>query len=189
MRVDAEASRTALRRAARSEFSAHGFDVPLERIARVAGVSKGTIYNHFGGRSGLIAAVVEELVAKKIAAIEDDARAQPAAWPRLRTQLISTWTLQLSDPAANDVLTAEGVHSDVVSQMCANAATLLEASLLDAKATHEVRDDVTPDDLQRTLLIVGAGVRAGVFPDAAAFNRFCVMLLRGIRSESGEQQA
>jgi AcrR family transcriptional regulator len=39
--------------------------VPMVEVARRAGVSKQTIYNHHGGRAGLIAAVQEKLLTEQ----------------------------------------------------------------------------------------------------------------------------
>jgi AcrR family transcriptional regulator len=44
--------------AAAAVFGARGLAAPLEDVARAAGVSKQTLYNRFGGREGLIAAMV-----------------------------------------------------------------------------------------------------------------------------------
>lgn len=44
----------------RSEFAKHGFDATtVEQIARAAGVSKPIVYEHFGGKEGLYAVVVD----------------------------------------------------------------------------------------------------------------------------------
>ncbi|MFF3394583.1 TetR/AcrR family transcriptional regulator [Streptomyces sp. NPDC002669] len=49
---------TAIIRAAREQFLRHGFDVGVDRIAAEAGVSKVTVYNHFGSKEGLFAEVI-----------------------------------------------------------------------------------------------------------------------------------
>ena len=52
--------RAALLEAAGALFCAHGFDsVSLDAIAQAAGVSKLTIYSHFGDKDGLFSAAVE----------------------------------------------------------------------------------------------------------------------------------
>ncbi len=44
-------------------FRTEGFDsASMDRIAEVAGVSKRTIYNHFGSKDALFAAVVQQLI-------------------------------------------------------------------------------------------------------------------------------
>src|ERR1700730_2182874 len=57
LRADAVRNRELLITTAATAFSAHGADVPLEDIARQAGVGIGTLYRHFPTRESLIEAV------------------------------------------------------------------------------------------------------------------------------------
>jgi AcrR family transcriptional regulator len=66
-----ETTRTALIDAARALFAEHGYaDVGTEEIVRAAGVTRGALYHHFGGKEELFLAVyerVEEEVTQRIA--------------------------------------------------------------------------------------------------------------------------
>ncbi|MGY0505022.1 TetR/AcrR family transcriptional regulator [Luteimonas sp. e5] len=54
------AKRAAVLAAATQLFATHGFDgASMEQIAQLAGVSKLTVYSHFGDKEGLLTAVVE----------------------------------------------------------------------------------------------------------------------------------
>ena len=53
LRADARRNMEKVVEAAAEVFARDGLDVPLEDIARRAGVRAGTIYNRFGGREGL----------------------------------------------------------------------------------------------------------------------------------------
>jgi AcrR family transcriptional regulator len=60
-----DATRTALIAAARRLFAERGYeDVASEEIVRAAGVSRGALYHHFGGRSGLLDAAYNQLEAE-----------------------------------------------------------------------------------------------------------------------------
>src|SRR4051794_5561185 len=60
-----EATRTALMGAARRLFTEHGYDgVSSEEIVRAAGVTRGALYHHFGGKKELLEAVYERLEAE-----------------------------------------------------------------------------------------------------------------------------
>jgi len=48
--------------AATQVISERGFGAPVEAIARRAGVSKQTLYNHFGGKAGLLRALISRRV-------------------------------------------------------------------------------------------------------------------------------
>jgi AcrR family transcriptional regulator len=60
-----EATRSALMVAARRLFTERGYDaVGTEEIVRAAGVSRGALYHHFGGKAELLEAVYERLEAE-----------------------------------------------------------------------------------------------------------------------------
>src|SRR5579872_1691916 len=58
MRADAVRNRTKVLDAARAAFAAEGPAVPLDEIARRAGVGAGTVYRHFPTKEALFEAVI-----------------------------------------------------------------------------------------------------------------------------------
>jgi TetR/AcrR family transcriptional repressor of mexJK operon len=90
----AELKRQAIVRAARELFLREGFGVGMDTIAAEAGVSKVTVYNHFGSKGALFTAVItdaldEPLARESSAALEGLADAED-----LRTALVAaarTW--------------------------------------------------------------------------------------------------
>ncbi len=64
-RERAQATRDALIAAARGLFAERGYDgVATEEIVRAAGVTRGALYHHFGGKAELLEAVYERLEAE-----------------------------------------------------------------------------------------------------------------------------
>ena len=61
----AEKSATILK-GAMKEFLKHGYaGTSMDQIAKVAGVSKATVYSHFGDKESLFNAVIQDLVQEK----------------------------------------------------------------------------------------------------------------------------
>lgn len=60
LRADARRNRDRVLEAARTAFAADGLSVPLDEIARRAGVGPGTLYRHFPTKETLIEAVVQD---------------------------------------------------------------------------------------------------------------------------------
>lgn len=59
-RRDAQRNRTKLITATRELFEEQGVEVPLDEIARRAGVGHGTLYRHFPSRQALVEAIFDE---------------------------------------------------------------------------------------------------------------------------------
>ena len=104
LRADAARNVAQIRAAAIAAFRGRGLSTPLEEIALAAGVSKATIYNRFGGRDGLIDAVIGELVAAEMHAIMERARAVDDPWQAIARYVGDRRDLQYREPAFTDAL-------------------------------------------------------------------------------------
>ncbi|HEY0187377.1 MAG TPA: TetR/AcrR family transcriptional regulator [Cellulomonas sp.] len=60
MRADAARNRQTILDCARRLYSVQGLDVPMDAVARTAGVGVGTVYRHFPDRTALVRAVVAD---------------------------------------------------------------------------------------------------------------------------------
>jgi len=74
-RADAVRNRARVLAAASEAFAADGLAVPLDEIARRAGVGAGTVYRHFPTKEALFEAVITD----RLAALADDAEARLAS--------------------------------------------------------------------------------------------------------------
>ena len=102
----AELKRRAIVRAARELFLREGFGVGMDAIAAEAGVSKVTVYNHFGSKEALFTAVItgaldEPLAGNTSAALERLAEAED-----LRAALLDAARSWVHSVRANDDVTA-----------------------------------------------------------------------------------
>ena len=182
MRADARRNVEGIRRAALDVFRAGGLTTPLDEVAKAAGVSKGTIYHRFGSRTGLIDAVVEELVAERIAGIIEAVDALDGPLLRFEEYLLRTWLLQFDEPAANDVLMRVLPDSEPLTTLFDRACHFGGRLLHDAQAAGVVRADVTPDDLAYLILERGVIVRACDQQTRDDYRRRLDFVLRGLRA-------
>jgi AcrR family transcriptional regulator len=184
LRADAQRNVEGIRTAALDVFRAHGLNSPLDEVARAAGVSKGTIYHRFGGRQGLIDAVVEELVAERITGIITAVRDIEDPVERFESYLRQIWLLQYDEPAANDVLLRAMPGSDPLVALCERASEFAGGLLAEAQATGKVRDDLTAEDVYLLVWERGIIARACTEQPRDGYRRRCEYTLRGLRSGS-----
>src|ERR1700734_2057008 len=129
LRADAARNVAQIRAAAIAAFSGRGLDTPLEEIAAAAGVSKATIYNRFGGRAGLIDAVIGKLVAADMYAIMDKALQVADPWQAIASYVSDRRDLQYREPAFTDALLMADPDSGQVAAI-ARAAIDMTTSLV-----------------------------------------------------------
>jgi AcrR family transcriptional regulator len=151
-RADALRNRERVLEAARNVFSAGGPDASLEAVAKTAGVGIGTLYRHFPTRDALFDAVYRH-EAQQLAALAE--RLKKAAEP---TEALRQWLHAL----VKFVATKKGMSAALTlaiskdSDLFSYSSDLLMRSaseLLDrAIATGEIRNDIGPEDLIRTLV-------------------------------------
>jgi AcrR family transcriptional regulator len=164
LRVDAERNRQRIVAAARDAFAEHGLDVPMEDIARRAGVGVGTLYRRYPTRADLIAAAFEA----KMAAYADASRqalADPDPWCGFCGYVERICAMQADDRGFTTVLTltfptAKQFEADR-DRGFADFTTLVER----AKAAGKLRADFVAEDMPM-FLMANAGVLA-VTADAA----------------------
>jgi AcrR family transcriptional regulator len=147
LRADARRNRDRLLEAARTAFAAEGLSVPLDEIARRAGVGPGTLYRHFPAKETLFEAVLHD----RIQRLADEAhalRSAPDAGAALLgfiDRLIAEATLKRD---LVDALASAG--SDLNASLAETGAQLrseIQHLLVRAQRDGTVRDDIDIADL------------------------------------------
>lgn len=151
-RADAVRNRERVLEAAKVVFSLGGPEASLEAVARHAGVGIGTLYRHFPTRETLYEAVyrreVEQLVelARHLEAETAPVEAL-RQWMRANVEFIAT----KKGMAAALALAAHG-SSDLVVYSLDRLTRAVGELLQRAVAAEEIRADIGPEDLLRTLV-------------------------------------
>ncbi|MFF3754684.1 TetR/AcrR family transcriptional regulator [Streptomyces sp. NPDC002018] len=87
LRADARRNRERIVAAARELFMTQGVDVPMDEVARRAGVGKGTLYRRFPDRDLLLEAVAWDIYERLIVMARRAWEEGPDAWSRLNAFL------------------------------------------------------------------------------------------------------
>ncbi|MEV7026748.1 helix-turn-helix domain-containing protein [Kitasatospora sp. NPDC093558] len=155
-RRDAARNREILIAAARTLFAREGLNVPLDRIAKAAGVGNATLYRHFPTRDALI----EEIFADTSTVFDRaaaEALAEPDGWRALCGYFERIFTLVAGDRGLNDLVTATARDSRFLAELSERNAATVTTLVTRAQEQHTVRADVTTMDL---LILMGPLVRA-----------------------------
>ncbi|MET7457249.1 helix-turn-helix domain-containing protein [Streptomyces sp. NPDC005574] len=150
LRADARRNRDRLLEVARTAFAAEGVAVPLDEIARRAGVGPGTLYRHFPTKESLLEAVVRERLRRLIEHAETLRDGEdPAA-------LFAVLDRVVGDAAAKADLvdTLAGAGVELRTALAADVTRLHEEIghlLVRAQAGGAVRGDITVADLMALL--------------------------------------
>ncbi len=182
LRRDAARNRDRLLEAARTAFAEVGIDVPLEEIARRAGVGIATLYRRFPSREALLGAVAVEVVAE-YAAVAEAALAEPDPWRGFSGLVEGACAIQARDHARRAVL-AGVAHSTEAAAEELRARELVGRVVRRAQEHGAVRPDVTWEDVY--LVLWGNArvieVASGVAPEL--WRRFVGLILEGFRAQA-----
>ncbi|GAA2051084.1 TetR/AcrR family transcriptional regulator [Williamsia deligens] len=143
-RSDARANRDALLTAASRLFADVGAGVPLDAIARAAGVSIATLYRHFPNREALVVEVYRSEI-DRLGDTDGILRESDTA-----AEALAVWVRRFIDYADTKQVLGEVIHALPDDERPSARATVTAAitRLLDAgRRDGSLRDDVDADDL------------------------------------------
>ncbi|HYN97703.1 MAG TPA: helix-turn-helix domain-containing protein [Pilimelia sp.] len=165
MRADARRNRQRVLDTAYAVFATDGIGVPIDEVARRAGVGAGTVYRHFPTKEALVEAVVRD----RIGAMTAKARSGVDFGGFFAFMVEAS----LANRAVAEALAGGGyrVPADAEAALQAAFADLLRH----AQRTGDVHPDITPDDLNS--LVVGCVATARQRGDTALVR----IVLAGLR--------
>jgi AcrR family transcriptional regulator len=151
-RADAERNRVRLIEVARAAFTELGPDVPLDEIAKRAGVGIGTLYRHFPIRDALLVEVYRHALSQMTQAAAQLSEVHPPvaalrAWLRLFVDYIAT--KQIMAPALNAMVGGTAaLYASSGPTISSTIATLVDRAI----AGGDLRGGLDPVDLLRALM-------------------------------------
>jgi AcrR family transcriptional regulator len=181
LRSDARRNRERLLEVARAAFAADGLSVPLDEIARRAGVGPGTLYRHFPAKEVLFEAVLQD----RLQRLADEAwalRDAPdpgAALLGFIDRLVAEATLKKD---LVDALASAGTEiSAGLAETGARIRAGVEQLLVRAQASGAIRDDIGVEDLMTIVASMLFALRARPV-QAADPGRAVAVLRAGLRA-------
>lgn len=181
LRADARRNRARVLEAAREAFAAEGLAVPLDEIARRAGVGAGTVYRHFPTKEALFEAVIVD----RLDFLVEQARAAlDASGERAGEAFFEFLDVMLADAGSKkdlaDALAGAGVDLRAVTL---ESAALLNGSLTElltrAQAAGAVRAGIDTADLHA--IVFGALAAEQRRADAGRPGRIARLVCDGLR--------
>ncbi len=179
-RADAVRNLAKILEAAEEVFAAEGLAVPIDEVARRAGVGIGTVYRHFPTKEALFEAIVvarlESLIdrAEELSAATDAGAALFAFVDDLVTLAVEK--KDIHDELARAGVTSEQLGAPIKEKLTARVEVLLQR----AQAAGAVRQDVNIVDL--TTLLMGTCMAAGQQGRPECTARLVAVICDGLRS-------
>ena len=167
--------------AARASFAEYGLELPMEELARRAGVGVGTVYRHFPNKDALVEALLVDQMTGRIertkAALEKD-----DAWKAFRDLVREGSELNADDTASCDMLMDQkrSSTSPVVIAMREELETDLKTLIERAQAAGELRPDFAVDDVPLLFASIAGAIRA--FGPDGPWRRQMEFALDGLRA-------
>lgn len=180
LRSDARRNIDRIRAAALQVFREQGLAAPLEDVAAAAGVSRATIFNRFGGRIGLIDAVIDELAATEMLGIIEQARGVQDVSARIRTYLEALRDLQYRAPAVNGVLLQQFPESEALMELCHAGEAFHRELVAHGHEAGVLTEGVTAEDLYALVIDNALALEHGGRPERADYERRGRFILDGI---------
>ncbi|MFZ1163333.1 TetR/AcrR family transcriptional regulator [Mycobacterium sp.] len=178
LRADAAHNRARVLETAYETFAAEGLSVPIDEIARRAGVGAGTVYRHFPTKEDLFRAVVESRLRHIITegrALLDRPGPDEALFSFLRSMVLD-WGA--TDQGLVEALSGLGIDVDSVAPDAEDAFRgLLGELLAAAQRAGTVRADVDVPEIKA--LLVGCQAMQGY--DNARAERVTGVVIDGLR--------
>ncbi|WP_433673172.1 TetR/AcrR family transcriptional regulator [Nocardia sp. CA-136227] len=188
LRADARRNRARVLEVAESVFAAQGVEVPVEEVARAAGVGVGTVYRHFPTKKDLVEAIVAERMrrlvdrARTLAAHTDS----PEALFQVVDWIVAEATVKKHLQATD---TAPGADKPAALEaLAADLRAVLSQLLAADQAGGTVRADIELPDLLMALYGLSAAAEHYGW-DTARRHRAITTVFEGLRPRERSQNS
>ena len=187
LRADARRNRDQIIAAARTIFVEQGPDVPMEEIARAAGVGVGTLYRRFPDRETLIREVALDSFTRAMAETRASIEEEPTAWDALVRFVRYSRELRLSVHLA--MISAQAgaiIGGDPATDRFRRVLLAdLDHMVKGAQAEGRLRPDVGTGDVAMLLVLLMRQLPSKFDTIEGAAERCMALMLDGLCAQPG----
>ncbi|HEY3699562.1 MAG TPA: TetR/AcrR family transcriptional regulator [Spongiibacteraceae bacterium] len=147
---DSADARTRILDAAAKAFVAHGYShTRLSEIAKIAGVSRSTLYENFPGKEQLLVAINHQVIAESLAVARDTLHAGPSAaeairlWLRTSVLLTDRYRTLLKIMHSDEVQPSLLIDREATMQSISDAQKWVRQVLRRGIKSGELRADIS----------------------------------------------
>ncbi len=187
LRADAARNRARVLATARAQLAEHGSALPMNEIARQAGVGVGTVYRHFPTRQALLEALVVDSLAR-LASEADRACAEPNPLTALERLLRSAFGLLADSPGLDAVLADGAPQYPEALNLLGGFAASVDQVLARARADGVVRAELAADDIRRLMCGMQHAIQTGG-DVASKVDLYAQVLVAGLKAPEGAARA
>jgi AcrR family transcriptional regulator len=182
LRVDAQRNQDRIVAAAHEAFAELGYEVPIEEIARRAGVGAATIYRRFPTKERLLRAIFDTRIGElelEIAA----AGALPDPWEALLAGIRALIEIQAANMVFLQALDQSGVMLELKDEINVRVFEPLSVLFSRAQAGGRIRGDLEPSELPLLIQMVTATAKhSPTCPAPASATRYLMLLADALRT-------
>ena len=146
LRRDAEANRGRILEAAAEAFAEHGLEVPVDEIARRAGVGMGTLYRRFPTKSALVEAIFEEHL-DRLAALAEEGLRDDDPWRGFAGFLEGTVALQAENRGFAAIVAMHLRDEKLLTDARKRVTPLVTELIERAQVAGKLRADIVHEDI------------------------------------------
>lgn len=180
LRIDAERNIQQILATARSAFAVDGPDVPLDEIARRAGVGLRTLHRHFPQKDDLVRAALRQAVAEGLTPAIERAASNVDTLAGL-TELMAA-AMQLAARERN-ALDAASTRGSLAVEVAPDYFVAMSDLFARAQRDRVIRADITAEDLPRIMVML-ASVAMRTPPGSDTWRRYLTLLLDALTTDS-----
>ncbi|HVV23653.1 MAG TPA: helix-turn-helix domain-containing protein, partial [Pseudonocardiaceae bacterium] len=175
LRADAARNAERIIAAAWAAFTEADTDVPLEEIARRAGVGVATLYRRFATKDDLIIAVVEWRYAEQVEPVLRQAIADPDPWHGMAATLDAALSVAQEElPMIKASRDPTRLIEGIMSRFFVELASVVRRG----QENGQIRADLTPADLRPLVYMLIGTIRV---TSGDAWRRYVALVLDALR--------